>query len=774
MKMRETSRGQDKKPGDKNEPKFHPHGDSSVYDAMTRMTQDWQNHICLVQGQGNFGAVDGSRPAAFRYTEARLAAAAQWLVMDGIEEGAVQMVPNYDETTIEPVYMPSKLPMLLLNGVPSGSIGVGWASTVPPHNPSELARACLLVVGAMARGSQVSVEDIMEVMPGPDLPTGGVVGGPTDIAETYRTGRGGITNRATAQVDEGRNCIVITSLPYGETTEHVMFDIGEAAQGRKNEQTKSRGEPAVPEIRAPRDETERDKATQKIKIRIVIDVKQGENPNVVLEKLYKHTCLQQTISVNMIALDRGRQPRLYGLIQAIEEWAVFRSETVTRMAHGRLEIFRSRQHVIEGILLALEHIDEVVDLIKKSVDDDDTTSGLRTLLGVTTMQATSIAGMQLKRLNGARTKELQDEALACRRKADFQLNLITDPGAVAAEICEELNEAIRRFPEPRRTAVEHIGGPSDARLFIAPEDGLVTITGRGYLRKQAASEFRAIHRGGKGKQGAKVKADDVLRCVFSCHSHDVVFAFTHTGRVTKLDAHEIPSGQAGRHAANLGIEEGERVVAALATPWPIHETDEVILATNSGDVKRILLPSLVSKMTKTLNLYKGDGEVIGACLLEAGAGETFLASSGGLGTRFSPLDIRLSQRDSGGVRGIDLADGAVLVSLGRITGKGDELIMCVSSDGFGKRVNVDQFPLQNRGGRGRILVKLHGGATLVAAMILREEDTVLVATKKGMTARFRAGEIRELGRTAMGSRVMDLKDGDEVVSAAVLPPGETD
>lgn len=754
--------------------KYHPHGDSSVYDALCRMTLDFANNTPLIKGQGNFGAIDGSSAAAMRYTEAKLSSTADWLVLDGVDEEAVEVQPNYDGRLTEPKLLPVKLPYILLNGVPGGSIGVGFASQIPPHNPTELIEATLMTVRAMVEGREVTVADLMTVMPGPDFPTGGIMGGPNEIANFYATGQGSVKMRATAEIEtsEGRggDRIIFTAVPYGLTTEGIVSSIGEAAIGKRDPKSKQRGEPTIPEIRTVRDETSTDRRSKQVKVRIVVELKQDANPEVILEKLYRNTQLESSFPVNMTALDENRQPRLFTLIELISNWANFRADCVRRTAASRLEKARDREHVIQGLLIAIPKIAKVIETIRKAGDDTAAALGLRELLKITSRQADAILAMQLRRLTGLRTEELKDEAAKLATEIAGLLDLLVNEAVVVEQICAELEEAKSRIGSERKTLITDLSGVLDPRSLIVPENCLVSITGRGYLKRLSADEFRAQNRGGKGKRGAKVKDDDELRGVVSCHSHDRLFAVTDCGSVVRLEAHEIPISSNGRHAANLGFEEGELVRAVLPSPWPLPEAAQVVVAKTDGDVKRVMLSELSSRVTKRLNFYStaAEGDVQGGIMLPDGSGDVFVASAHGLGTRFSPEDIRLSKRDSGGVRGMDLRADDRLVSLGHIESD-DQLILCITSDGIGKRVAASQFPVQNRGGKGRILIKPRPGAYLVEALVVRDSDNVLFATERGMTVRIRVGEVRELGRSAMGCRLITLADGDKVVSAAVIP-----
>ena len=757
---------------------YHPHGDASVYDAMTRMTRDFQNNVPLIYGHGNMGAIDGSGAAAPRYTEAKLEAAADWLALDGVDEGAVPHSPNYDGRLTEPELLPVKLPIHLLNGVPGGSIGVGFASQVPPHNAAELAKACKYVLQCMADGAEADLGQLMKLMPGPDFPTGGLVGSAAEIAEAYRTGQGSLKVRADVAVecsDSGRvgDRIVVTAIPFGLTTDSLVEEIADAAFGKRDPKTKGRGEPTVPEVKDVRDETTKDRRTKQVKVRIVIDLKQGEDGRVALEKLLLNTRLQTTFSVNMTLLDDG-QPSTLGVIEAITRWANFRAECVRRQSAAELERVRDREHVVKGLLAAAPKIDKVIKVIREAKDEETANAGLRALIPCTSKQADAILAMQLRRLTGLRQDELSAEATSLSQRGEHLLRLLTDQTAIIEQMEGELDDVVAKLGRPRRTQVVDLSVNADPRALVVEENCLVSVTGRGYLKRLPADEFRVQNRNTKGKQGAKVKADDVLQSVEGCSSHDRLFAVTDGGAVIRLEAHEIPvTSGAGRHAANLGFEDGELVKGVLVSQYPVPEQAQAVFATVDGEVKRTLMSELDSRVTKRLVFYKSAAErdIAGAVQLPTGSGDVFLASAHGQGTRFSPEDVRLSKRDSGGVRGMDLREDDAVVSIGRIDSE-DQLILVCTSDGIGKRVPTDLFPTQGRGGKGRILLRPRPGAVLVQALIVRNSDTVLIATKNGHTVRIRVGDVRELGRSAMGVKLVALNEGDRVVSAAILPADE--
>ena len=756
--------------------KYHPHGDVSVYDAMSRMTRDFVATMPLVFGHGNHGAIDGSSAAAQRYTEAKLDPQADWVVMDGVDEGAVPHAPNYDGRLTEPELLPVKIPLLILNGVAAGTIGVGFASQIPPHNANELAAACILVLDAMINGEEPSLMEIMRVMPGPDFPTGGFVSSPTEIAQMYATGRGSMRVRSKIDIEgdaktRGGATIVISEIPFGLTTSNLVEAISDAANGKRDKTGKGRLEPSIPEIRSARDETTVDRRTKRVNVRIVIELKQGEDPNVVAEKLVRNTDVETTFAANMIALDPNGLPVIVTLVEAITSWANFRAECIGRQAGARLSKQSDRLHVIKGLLLAIPMITKVVTLIKDAADEPSALQGLRTLIGCTTKQAEAILAMQLRRLTGLRKAELDNEQTELEADIEYQLTLMTDQAAVITKMKDELKEVARRVGKPRKTEVCYLGDALNARDLVVEEDCLVSITGRGYLRRLPADEFRIQNRATKGRRGAKVKDDDMLLSVVGCNSHDRMFAITNAGYAVKLEAHEIPiTNGNGRHAANLGFEEGELVKEVVVTSYPVPELSQVVVATMDGDVKRTMLSELDGTRGKRLRFFAtaADRHIAGAIQLPNGEGDVFLASAHGFGIRMTPDDIRLTQRNAGGIRGMALREDDCVISIGRID-SAEQLILCITNDGIGKRVASDQFPNQIRGGKGRILIKPRPGTILLKALVVTDSDTVLIATKNGHTVRIRVGDIRELGRSAMGSRLITLNDGDEVVSAAVLP-----
>ena len=760
--------------------RYHPHGDASVYDAMSRMTRDFLNNVPLIYGHGNHGAIDGSSAAAPRYTEAKLDGAADWLVLEGVDDGAVPHSPNYDGRLTEPELMPVKIPMLLLNGVPGGTIGVGFASQVPPHNASELAKASKYVLRCMAKGEEPSLARLMEIMPGPDFPTGGLVGSAPDVAEAYATGKGILKMRAIADIEESESGrqgdrIVITAIPFGLTTEALLTSIADAALGKRDPKTKARGEPTIPEIKDFRDETTKDRKTKEVKVRLVVDLKQGEDSRVVLEKLFRNTDLETTFAVNMTALDPDGQPITIGLVEAITRWANFRAECIRRQSGAELSRVRDREHVVKGLLAAIPKIDKVIKTIKDAKDEETANVELRTLIPCTSKQADAILAMQLRRLTGLRRDELEGEAAKLAAEVEHLLGLLTDQSNVIAQMEAELDEAAKRLGRTRRTTVTDLSANADPRALVVEEECLVSVTGRGYLKRLPADEFRVQNRNTKGKQGAKVKADDVLQSVVGCNSHDRMFAVTDGGAVIRLEAHEIPTTGGGRHAANLGFEDGELVKGLLVSQYPVPEDAQAVFATVDGEVKRVMMADLDSRMTKRLVFYKSAAErdIAGAIQLPGGQGDVFLASAHGYGTRFSTEEIRVSKRDSGGVRGMNLRGDDQLVSIGRIDNDDSQLILCVTSDAIGKRVACSQFPVKGRGIMGNILIKPRPGALLVKALIVSDSDTVLIATKNGHTVRIRVGDVKELGRSAMGVKLVNLNEGDRVVSAAILPLDDT-
>jgi DNA gyrase subunit A len=755
---------------------YHPHGDASVYDALCRMTQNFANNLVLIQGQGNFGAIDGSSASAQRYTEAKLHPLADAILMDGVNEGAVPLERNYDNSLDEPVLLPAKIPLLLLNGSPRGSIGVGFATCIPPHNAKELVNATKYVLQCLVDNSEPSIDKILSLIPGPDFPTGAIIGSPTAIKKAYISGNGILTMRSEAVIEEAKGRsgakIIITSIPYGLFTEDLKVEIIEAAIGKKDPKTKQRKDPTVPEVKKAQDETTLDRVTKKTVVRLVIELKAGADPSVVLEKLMQNTNLMCTFAVNMVALNEHGQPIQLSVIDAITRWAEFRIECIRRQSSVELEKNQDRLHVISGLQQAIPQINEVIELIKSSNTEAEAILGLRELVPCTTKQAEAILSMQIRRLLGLRQEELQNESNSLMERNDYLIGLLIDRSAVTNKINEELDQIAIKLSRPRQTKIQDIGsGAIDTRLLVSSEECLVSITGRGYLKRMSASDFQTQLKGGIGKKGAKVKDNDILQSVISCHSHDRLFAVTDQGAVIRLEAHEIPTNGSGRHAANLGFNENEFVKNILPTIWPIPVESQAVFADLQGGVKRVMMSNLHSNMTKRLIFYKSDkikDIVGGVSLSEENESDIFLASASGLGTRIKPSDIRLTQRNGSGVIGMVLKEDDYLVSIGKIDND-EQLILCCTSDGIGKRVASSEFPVQNRGGKGRILIKSKAGGVLVQALVVKESDTVLIATKLGQTVRIKVSEIRELGRVAMGSKLITLREGDEVISAAVLP-----
>ena len=763
--------------------RFHPHGDASVYDALTRMTKDYVNTVPLIFGQGNMGAIDGSRAAAMRYTEAKLQPLADWLVMDGINDGAVPMVPNYDGRYMEPTLLPVKVPMLLLNGVPGGSIGVGYASEIPPHNLKELVEATKVVLNAMLEGVEPELADIMQVMPGPDFPTGGIIGNRVDIANAYATGSGVFRVRGRAHVENeavGRvgARIVITEIPFGVTTEGVFTDVMEAAFGKRDPKTRVRSEPTIPEIKAAREETTKNRRTKEVEVRIVVDLKTGENPDVVLEKLYRNTRLQTSFGTNMTVLNEDGLPTVVNLIGAITAWINFRVACIRREANTRMQKIGSEIHVIKGLVTAATYISEVVAIIRNAENDEVATGELMAQIGVSSKQAAAILSMRLGRLTRMGVHDYSEQLAKLEAAHEAELSLVTDQDVVIGKIVTELDEAVKRVGRDRRTTIMDMSKTLDVRDIIAEEDCLVSVSERGYIRRLPIDEFRITKRNTKGAMGAKVQEGDALKSVISAGSHDRIFAITDSGYVVRLEAHEIPVTRGnGRHAANLGFDDSEVVRGVLVTPFPVPDSDEAVFATRTGGVKRVKLGALDSNQTKRLVFFPNTGtanvgEVAGAVRLSEGScGDILLAATNGYAIRIRPDDVRMTQRVSGTMKGIELAYGAEVASIQHIEQE-DQLILTVMSDGVGKRTACDQFPAQNRGGTGRILAKPKTGARLVEALVVTEKTTVLIATKHGHTVRTRVDDIREMKRQAMGVKLIDLSDGDEVISAAILPEVE--
>ena len=727
--------------------KYHPHGDAPVYEALVRMVQEFSLRYPLVDGQGNFGSIDGDPPAAYRYTEARLAKIAHELLAD-IDKDTVDFVPNFDESEREPVVLPTKVPNLLVNG--SSGIAVGMATNIPPHNLSEVVDALVLLID----NPDASVDDLLKVVPGPDFPTHGYIYGRAGIRDAYTTGRGIITLRAKAHVEKmrgGRESIIVTELPYQVNKASLIEKIGELIRDRKIEGISER-----------RDESSREG------IRIVLELGRGEIPQIVINQLYKHTPMQTTFGVIMLALV-GRRPQVVPLKQMLHEFIGFRREVVTRRTKYDLARAEERAHILEGLRKALDQLDLVIQLIRQAENPDAAKDALVRRLELTEVQARHILDMRLQRLTQLERHKIVEEH-------EQTLALITDlKGILASEqrlmsiIKDELKALKEEFGDERRTEI--VAETTDLTIedLLADEDMVVTITRSGYIKRTHVEAYRSQKRGGKGVTGMETKEEDLVEDLFVASTHSFLLFFTNKGKVHWLKVHEIPEG--GRQAKGkamvnvLSLGEGERV----ATCVPVRDFESggyILFATKLGKVKKTELAAYSHPKRggiQAIALEEGD-EVMAARRTD-GQREVLLSTKEGMVIRFAEDEVRSVGRVAAGVRGIDLADGDQIIAA-EVAQEGVS-ILTITERGYGKRTPLEEYRLIGRAGKGVIDIKTGGrNGSVVGMLLVQDEHDVLVVTTKGKIIRIHAAEVTSQGRNTMGVRIIDLDPDDQVGSIA--------
>jgi DNA gyrase subunit A len=727
--------------------KFHPHGDAPVYEALVRMVQEFSLRYPLVDGQGNFGSIDGDPPAAYRYTEARLARIAHELLAD-IDKETVDFVPNFDESEREPTVLPTKVPNLLVNG--SSGIAVGMATNIPPHNLAEVVDALVRLIDDPG----TSIEDLMKVIPGPDFPTYGYIYGRAGIREAYTTGRGIITLRAKAHVEKmrgGREAIIVTELPYQVNKASLIEKIGELIRDKRIEGISER-----------RDESSREG------IRIVLELGRGEIPQIVINQLYKHTSMQTTFGVIMLALV-GRRPQVVNLKQMLQEFIAFRREVVTRRTRYDLARAEERAHILEGLRKAIDQLDLVIRLIRQAESPDAARDALMSRLALSEIQARAILDMRLQRLTQLERHKIVEEH-------EQTLALIADlKGILASEqrlmgiIRDEMLALKEEFGDARRTEILAETADLTIEDLLADEDMVVTITRSGYIKRTHVEAYRSQKRGGKGVTGMETKEEDIVEDLFVASTHSYLLFFTNRGKVHWLKVHEIPEG--GRQAKGkalvnvLSLGEGERV----ATCVPVRDFESggyILFATKRGEVKKTGMSAYSHPKRggiQAINLDAGD-EVIAARRTD-GRREVLLSTKEGMIIRFAEEEVRPVGRTAGGVRGIDVEEADQVIAA-EVMQEG-VAILTVTARGYGKRTPLEEYRLQGRAGKGIIDIKTEGrNGAVVGLLQVRTGDDVLVVTTKGKIIRVHADEVTSQGRNTMGVRIIELDPDDQVGSIA--------
>ncbi len=731
--------------------KYHPHGDAPVYEALVRMVQEFSLRYPLVDGQGNYGSIDGDPPAAMRYTEARLAKIAHELLAD-IEKGTVNFVPNFDESLQEPTVLPTKAPNLLVNG--SSGIAVGMATNIPPHNLSEVVDALVMLI----ENPEATVSDLIQVIPGPDFPTYGYIYGVGGIRDAYTTGRGTITLRAKVHTEKlrgAREAIIITELPYQVNKASLIEKIGELIREKKIEGISER-----------RDESNREG------IRVVLELGRGEIPEIILNQLYKHTPMQTTFGVNMLALV-NRRPQVVNLRQMLEEFLRFRREVVTRRTRYDLARAEERAHILEGLRKALDQIDLVIRLIRGAESVDAAREALMSRLALSEIQAKAILDMRLQRLTQLERHKIVEEH-------EQTLILITDlQGILASDrrlmqiIKDELLALKEEYGDERRTAILTETAELTIEDLIADEEMVVTVTKSGYIKRTPVEAYRSQRRGGKGVMGMETKEEDIVEDLFIASTHSYLLFFTNQGKVHWLKVHEIPEGgRAGKGKALINLlqlGEGERVAATVAVRD--FSSGYLFFATRQGKVKKTEAEAYSHPRAGgiiAITLEEGD-ELIAAGVTD-GQQEIFLGTKDGITIRFKEEDVRPMGRVAAGVKGIELEEGDAVVRM-EVVREG-EAILTITERGYGKRTPLTEYRLQGRGGKGVIDIRTDergSGETngpVVGLAQLAEDDEILVVTTQGKIIRLPSFDIRLQGRNTYGVRIINLEPGDRVGSLA--------
>ncbi|MGZ8601106.1 MAG: DNA gyrase subunit A [Actinomycetota bacterium] len=728
--------------------KYHPHGDQSVYDALVRMAQDWSLRYPLVDGHGNFGSVDGDPAAAYRYTEARLAPMAMELLRD-IESETVDFVPNFDGYEQQPTVLPSRFPNLLVNG--AGGIAVGMATNIPPHNLNEVIDGVVHYLD----NPEATPDELMKFIKAPDFPTGATIMGRPGIRDAYETGRGSLRVRAVTQIEEGANGktkIVVTELPYQVNKARLAEKIADLVKLQK-----------VKDIADLKDESNREG------MRLVIETKRGANPHVVLNQLYKHTQLQENFGIIMLALVDG-VPRTLNLAEMVGYYVDHQIDVVTRRTRFDLRKAEERDHIVLGLLIALDHLDEVIKIIRGSADADAARKKLMSTFTLSEIQANHILDMPLRRLTKLARTELEKEHTELLEKIAYFTSLLEDPVKLRAVITDELLEIKKKHGDSRRTAVKADEGDFDVEDLIAEEDVIISVSRAGYVKRLPVDAFKKQGRGGKGVRGQNLKEEDVVKHVFTTTTHHWMLFFTTKGRVYRVKAHEIPeSGRTARgmYAANLpGVAlDGDEKISAVIDLKEYAEGQYLLFATRKGIVKKTKLPEYDSPRTGLIAVkLRGDDELIDVRLTD-GTDEVFLVSRNGQAIRFKESLVRPMGRDAGGVIGMRLPDDDRVLAVG-LASDGEEMIS-VTEQGYGKRSKLTDYPPKGRGGKGVIGHQLTGKTGLLAGAYIGSKDIdMFVISSSGQVVRVGAGDIRRVGRSSQGVRTMRVEDDATVVALA--------
>jgi DNA gyrase subunit A len=749
---------------------FHPHGDASIYDTLVRLAQDFNMREPLVDGQGNFGSIDGDPPAAMRYTEARLRALAEEMMAD-LDRETVDFVPNYDETTEEPVVLPAPLPNLLVNG--AAGIAVGMATNIPPHNLREVIDGIVWIIEQQQaeRAGEPFVErsrwlaELWTRIPGPDLPTGGFIAGRSGIYDAYKTGRGAILLRARTHVEEGRGdraSIVVTQIPYQVNKARLIERIADLVR-----------EKTIEGISDIRDESDRDG------MRIVIELKRGEQPDIVLNNLYRHSALETTYGVIMLAIVGGR-PKVLSLVDLLVHFIDFRREVVRRRTEFELRKAEARAHILEGLRIALDHLDAVIALIRASKNPAEARDGLMTSFGLSQLQAQAILDMQLQRLTGLERQKILDELAETLTTIEKLRSILGSPRLLMEIVVSELRETQAKYATPRRTEIIDAPGEFRPEDLIAEEDVAVMVSNTGYIKRTSVDAYRNQQRGGKGRIGMRTREEDFVSHLFISTTHSYMLIFSDRGRVYWLKVYEIPDvgpDGKGKAIANLvSMEPGERIAAVVSVrEWPEGEGQQyIVMGTQKGTVKKTDLRSFSNpRAGGIIAMGVDEGDAVIAAVLSNGADEVFIGTRAGMSIRFSEADVRPMGRTAYGVRGINLRNDDQVVAMEVV--RAASSILAVTENGYGKRTDLAEYRVQSRGGVGIINIQTSDrNGPVVGVAAVSEGDELMIITQQGKILRTAMSGIRPIGRATQGVRLIDIDENDRVVSVARLAEGTAD
>jgi len=736
---------------------YHPHGDAPAYDTLVRLAQDFNMRYTLVDGQGNFGSIDGDPPAAYRYTEARLPALAEAMMAD-LDRDTVDFRPNFDETTEEPTVLPTPFPNLLVNG--STGIAVGMATSIPPHNMTEVIDGVIAVIEKRTAPADEKHRALLQCILGPDFPSGGTIVGRAGILKAYREGRGGIVVRGKAAFEEHKKgervSIVITEIPYQVNKKSLVEEIAALVNDKKIE--------GISDIR---DESSREG------MRIVIELRRGELPDVVLNNLYKHTKLQTGFGITLLAIVAGR-PRVLSLLEIVEHFIEFRREVVRRRTEFELRKAVARAHILEGLKIALDHLDEVIKLIRGSKNPVEARIGLVGRFGLSTLQAQAILDMQLQRLTGLERQKIIDELAELMKLIERLRAILSSDDLVIAIVLEELRAIRTKYGDARRTEFTEETGDFRVEDLIADEEVVITATHTGYIKRTALESYRKQRRGGKGLIGMSTREEDVVRHLFVANTHAYILSFSDRGRCYWLRVYDVPEvgrSSKGKSIANLvNMAEGEKMAALLRVQaFPEADNERfIVMGTRKGTIKKTDLKAFSNpRAAGIIAIQIDDDDRLIAVAETDGTHDLVIGTRNGMAIRFSEEDARPMGRSAYGVRGIQLRDGDEVVAM-QVVGETDTLLTACEN-GYGKRTELAEYRRQTRGGIGlkNVQTSDRNGAVVGMASVT-DKDELLLVTEQGQIIRMKVRDLRPIGRDTQGVRLMDLAEGDRLVSVAAL------